>query len=300
MNRRRFFESSALALGASALRLQAAQPNAVFPTDARARLAVASWPFRKLVDPKTGTMKLVDFPAFISERFGVSGIEPLSGHFPSTEASYLREFRAALGKAKMHVVNIPVNPKGSLYDPDEARRQQAVATARHWVDVALAIGSPSLRVSVERAHGAKPDAARAAESLKIIAGYGEQKNVVINLENDDPESEDAFFLIDVIQRVRSSYLRALPDFCNSMVEKHGDAAFNYAAVKAMLAHAYNISHVKAAGSDGPALYQVDLAKTFKVAKEAGFRGYYSMEFDQEGDPLAGTKFLVEQSLKYLA
>jgi hypothetical protein len=85
-----------------------------------------------------------------------------------------------------------------------------------------------------------------------------------------------------------------------MVEKQGDAMFNYAAVKAMFAHAYNISHVKAAESDGPKLYHIDLAKTFEIAKKAGFRGYYSMEFDQEGDPLAGTKFLVEQSLKYLA
>jgi hypothetical protein len=67
------------------------------------------------------------------------------------------------------------------------------------VDIALAIDSPSLRVSVQRTHGAKPDEARAAESLKAIAGYGEQKNIVINLENDDPESEDAFSMIDVIQ-----------------------------------------------------------------------------------------------------
>jgi len=51
--------------------------------EARARIAVASWPFRKLVNPKTGTVKLVDFPAFISDRFGVPGIEPLSRHFPS-------------------------------------------------------------------------------------------------------------------------------------------------------------------------------------------------------------------------
>jgi hypothetical protein len=134
MNRRHFLQSSTFALGASALDLHAAEPHIVFPTDARARLAVASWPFRKLVNPKTGTMKLIDFPAFISERFGVPGIEPLSGHFPSTEASYLREFRSALKKAKMRVVNIPVNPKGSMYDPDDAKREVAVKTANSgWI-----------------------------------------------------------------------------------------------------------------------------------------------------------------------
>jgi len=100
--------------------------------------------------------------------------------------------------------------------------------------------------------------------------------------------------------IGSPYLRALPDFGNSMVEKYGDTAFNYAAVKAMFAHADNIGHVKAAESSGPKLYHIDPAKTFEIAKQSGFRGYYSMEFDQEGDPLAGAKFLVEQSVKYLA
>jgi hypothetical protein len=85
-----------------------------------------------------------------------------------------------------------------------------------------------------------------------------------------------------------------------MVEKHGDTTFKYTVVKAMFAHAYNISHVKAAESDGSKLYHIDLARTSEIAKQVGFRGYYSMEFDQEGNPLAGTKYLVEQSLRYLA
>jgi hypothetical protein len=49
MNRRQFLQSSALALGASALHVDAAEPQIAFSTDARARLAVASYPFHKLV-----------------------------------------------------------------------------------------------------------------------------------------------------------------------------------------------------------------------------------------------------------
>ena len=46
----------------------------------------------------------------------------------------------------------------------------------------------------------------------------------------------------VIDAVNSPWLRALPDFGNSMMK--GDEDFNYRAVDAMFRHAYNISHVK--------------------------------------------------------
>ncbi|MGH7249336.1 MAG: hypothetical protein ACREH9_14650, partial [Pseudomonadota bacterium] len=107
---------------ASTLRLSGGDAPAVrFPTDPRARLAVASYPFRKSVNPRNGTLALVDFPRMAADRFGVSGIEPLDAHFPATDAAYLEKFRAALEQAKAHVVNIPVGRlQTSFYDPDPA------------------------------------------------------------------------------------------------------------------------------------------------------------------------------------
>src|ERR1700733_3410561 len=61
-------------------------PHVAFPSNPRERLAVASWPFRKLVDPKKGTLPLLDFPKMVVDRFGVNGVEPLDEHFLSTDA----------------------------------------------------------------------------------------------------------------------------------------------------------------------------------------------------------------------
>jgi sugar phosphate isomerase/epimerase len=167
------------------------------------------------------------------------------------------------------------------------------------VDVAVAIGSPSIRTHVARVHGVQPDVERAAESLRQVADYGAGKNVVINLENDDLVSEDAFFLAKVIEKAKHPYLHALPDFCNSMMG--GDADFNYRAVTAMFRHAYNISHAKDSevGAHGK-LYTVDMGKTFAIAKAAGYRGYFSMEWEGGGDPYAGVQKLIDESLKCLA
>ncbi len=274
-------------------------PHATFPNNPRERLAVASWPFRKLVDPAKGTLPLLDFPKMIADRFGVHAIEPLDEHFPSTGTAYLDRFRAALEKAGSRVANIPVGKLGgSFYDADAERRKRVIVTAKHWVDVAAEFGSPGVRMHVAPAANA-PNVAFAAESLKEVAAHGEKKNVVVHLENDDARSEEAFFLIAVIESANTAWLRALPDFCNSMLLERGDE-YNYKAMAALFGHAYGICHVKDSEQDGKKLFHVDLARTFEIAQAAGYRGYFSMEYDAEGDPFAPTDSLISGSLKALA
>jgi sugar phosphate isomerase/epimerase len=281
MNRRQFL-GTALAAGPAAL-FAASDPHLDFPREARARLGVASYPFRAFIDSphnrdrersKPG-MTLLQFPAMVREKFNVRNIEPLDSHFVSHEARYLHDVREAVEKAGMRVINIPCGVGASLYDTDAGKRKIGIENAKKWVDTAVAVGSPSIRVHIEGAHGVAPDVGRAAESLRAIADYGAGKNILINLENDDIKTEDAFFLVKVIETVNNPYLRGLPDFCNSMLS--GNEKFNYDAVAAMFRHAYNISHVKDSEVDEGKLFRVDVGKTFAIAKQTGYKGFFSME-----------------------
>jgi sugar phosphate isomerase/epimerase len=267
---------------------------------------VASYPFRAFIesghnrdrDKTKPGMDLKDFPAMVREKYNVRNIEPLDSHFRSLEPAYLHGLREAIEKAGCHVINIPVGVNASLYDPDAAKRTVGVDNARKWVDAAVTLGSPSIRVHIQGVRGVKPDVAHTAESLRAIAAYGAEKNIVINLENDDPQTEDAFFLVKVLDAVNSPFLHGLPDFCNSMLT--GNEKYNYDAVAAMFKRAYNISHVKDSELDNGKLFRVDVGKTFAIAKAAGYRGYFSMEFEGEGEPYEGTRKLIEASLKYLS
>ena len=301
MNRRRFIQSAALGYSAVALPAIAvtAGPNCSFPATGRERLAVASYPFRSEFDPKHHKRTLLEFPQMVADTFGVPGIEPLDEHFVSTTPAYLEQFRKALTASKTHVVNIPVGVlHGSFYDADEHNRQTAISNAQQWIDVAAAIGSPSVRVHIQPVKGTSPDPTSAAAALKTVAAYGQSKNIIVNLENDDPASEDAPFLVQIIDRAKTPWLRALPDFCNSMLLKKGEA-YNYQSIQSMFQRACNISHVKEVESDEGKLYRIDVAKTFAIAKRAGYKGYYSIEWDSDGDPYAGTKHLIDLSLKAL-
>ena len=48
------------------------------------------------------------------------------------------------------------------------------------------------------------------------------------------------------------------------------------------------------------LLRVDPARVFAIAKKAGYRGYFSMEWEGRGDPYDGTKRLLQQSLENLS
>ncbi len=315
--RREFLiQSAAVTAGVSLLprwaQSAASAPSVNFPTDPRARVAVAAYPFREYIvgwkgwDGKTPSavpasqqMQLKDFAAHVVEKFNVHHIEPWSPIFPSTDPAYLDQFRKAVDAAHSSVVDIAVDGGHSQYALDASERAEAVKSSNQWVDVGAALGSPSIRTHIDGAKDSKPDVGRAADTLARVADYAAKKNVVVHLENDNPESEDPFFIVQVIEKVNSPWLRALPDFGNSLAA-HGEE-FSDRAMDAMFAHAYGICHVKDGEVDdkGNATH-VNLAKTFSILKKHGYKGYCSIEYDAPGDPYKPTAQLVEQTIKFLS
>jgi sugar phosphate isomerase/epimerase len=283
------------------------EPHITFPTHPRERICIASYPFRAYIlspdnrdrDTTLPGMNLLEFPAHVVAKFNIHNIEPHSRHFTSLQPDYLDDFRQILLKTKVRVVNIAVSIVNSFYDADADAREKAVNYAKKWVDVAVRIGSPGIRAHIATLRNSPPNVERTTESLRQVAEYAADKNIVVTLENDDLVSEDAFFLVKVIEAVNNPYLRALPDFANSMLS--GDTDFNYRALQAMFQHAYNICHVKdGETNDDDKQFNVDLKRSFDILKASNYRGYCSMEFDAPGDPYAPTLKLIDETIKYLS
>jgi sugar phosphate isomerase/epimerase len=271
-------------------------PHLRFPTEPRQRLAVTSYPFRAYIesptnagrDKKLAGMDLTEFPAMMIKHFGIYNINPLGDHLSSTEPDYLQKFRSAVEAAGSHLVDLGLGGR-DFSSSDAAIREEAVGYGRKWIDIAAVLGSPSVRQHLKTAKGTAPSVGNSAESLGQLAAYGAEKNIVVNLENDSPGAEDPFFIVKVVAQVNSPYLRALPDFGNSI--RGHDAAYN----QDNMSHVKDILHV----SNGE-VYHVDLPQLFGVARASGYKGYFSMEYDTAaGDPFEGTQNLVNQSLKYM-
>ncbi len=286
-------------------------PSVNFPSDPRKRVAVATYPFREFIVgwkgwdakspssvPAAQQIELIGFAAHIAQKFQIHNVELWSRVFPSIEPKYLDKLRTSVERAGSTVVDIAVDGQHSQYSPDATERKKALDHGKQWIDVGAALGSPSVRTHIEGAKQSPPDVGRAADTLAKVADYAARKNVVVHLENDNPVSEDPFFIVQVIDKVNSRWLRALPDFGNSLVAH--DETFAYRAIDEMFAHAYGICHVKDGEVDdnGKAVH-VDLARTFEILKKRGYKGYCSIEYDAPGDPYKPTAELVEKTISFL-
>jgi sugar phosphate isomerase/epimerase len=301
---RRNFVKGALLCSASAVLAAENGPHTVFPVEPRARIAVATYPFRASIiapknedrDAKKPGMDLAAFARFIRSEFGVRGIEPLDSHFSSTEPDEIRKLRTAFDAAGVYTVNIPVDESVELCSEDAAKRDAGNARYRHWVDTAVLLGSPSIRIWIPKCSD-RSDLPKAVRALKPTIDYAAAQNIVVNLENDDPVSASVKRVLAAIELAHSPYFRALPDFGNGLMG--GDEHFNAAGVKQMFVHAYNISHVKDAESVHGQRKTASLEELFAIAKAADYRGYYSMESDSDADPFVDTKHLIEESVKLM-
>ena len=92
-------------------------PHIAFPSAARDRISVASYPFRAYIESPTNHdrdrslpgMDLTDFAAEVVKKFNVRNIEPAGRHFRSLDSAYLASFREALKKAGVKAVDIAVD-----------------------------------------------------------------------------------------------------------------------------------------------------------------------------------------------
>ncbi len=280
-----------VALGAASTAAAAAvpAPNLKFPKNPRERIAVCSGPFKGA--------DLKQFPAMVAEKFDVRAVELATSQFASDGPPYLGELRAAAERVRSRIVNLAVDEQLAFYHPDEAERAEAVKRGKAWVDAAAALEAPSVRLRLARVKDLEPEEQRAAEGLKQVAAYAASKKMVVNLENIDRESENAFFLLRVIQTADTPFLCALPDFGNSLWAE--DEAYHYRALNGMFRSAYNMVHVKDSFPVNGKQVPVDLPKIFGIAKVNDYRGYYGMEFNGDGDAEQGTRALIEQTLKLI-
>jgi sugar phosphate isomerase/epimerase len=283
-------------------------PNLSFPSAPRERIAIASYPFRDFIagahdSPSGGSatakMDLKDFLPHVKSKFNINKIEPWSEHFRSLDAKYLAQLRSAVEGAHGAIVNIAVDGEHSPYAADKSERDKAVAYSKQWIDIAVSVGSPSVRTNMPPAKDSQPDVDRAAESLSRVAEYGASKKIVVNLENDNPASEDPFFIVKLLEKVNNPWLHSNPDFANSLMT--GKTEYAYEGIEALFAHAYGICHVKAMEADEKGqVVRVDMARTFGILKNSHYKGYCSMEFDSAGDPYQGTSDLIAQTAQHLS
>jgi sugar phosphate isomerase/epimerase len=312
MIRRDFFTriaagAGAFALGGDLRGETKRHPASVDWSDKRNRISISTWSFHNYFQATRekdftlpgNMLVLLEFPEMIADLYKVHNLEFCAPHFASTEKAYLQELKSALLLAHSHVVNMPVDIKelwtgGGLSDPNEEVREAAVNGAKTWIDIALAVGSKSVRCDPGKMN--PEDLSPTVESYKRLAAYGRPKGVHVIIENHGGVgSEHPEELVRLFKQAGTEVVGALPDFGNFPDEDTRERG-----LALLFPYAHVVCHAKgldfdAAGNET----KFNFPKCIEISKEAGFQGIYSIEYEGPRDPHEGVQKTLDELLKYL-
>ena len=257
-------------------------------------IAVAAWSLNRRFRAAKDPLPLAEFPALVSEQFGVKAVELYAGFFASTDPAYLKALRETIARAGSRAVHISVDGHGDLAALDEAARRDAVERHKPWFQIARAVGSPSFRANTGGKAGVNEQTIAACiQSFKELAAEGEKTRVNILIENHGGISGDPELIVRIMEEVGSPAIGTCPDFGNTPDENR------YEFLERIMPYA-KIVHAKFREFDQNGEdTKVDAKRCLDICRAAGFDGYCSIEFEGKGDDLEGVARSVALLKRYL-
>jgi sugar phosphate isomerase/epimerase len=175
---------------------------------------------------------------------------------------------------------------GGVFTPG-ANRQVIKQEAERWVNVAVALGSPSVTVALTGKAPADPQVA--ADNLRPFVDVAHGRGIRVLFHNDSMQFESAEILTSVIKSLGSTRTGTCPDFGNFATKS---AAFALQQLQMLVPYASSICHAKDGIADAGKFFPDNFAASMKVMRDAGFKGIYSLEFEGLGAPLGGVRKLM--------
>lgn len=312
MNRRQFIATSAAGLALS----RAAWAGQTPSRDAAkaARIAIMSLSFQPILknanmenagaNPSQNlpanqpelprTLDLMDLGQVFADRWGVHNVEMQHTHFPSTEDSWLRDFKARLARSRSQVSNINLEfGDMNISQTNPILRLQAIDLTKKWIDHAVTLGSP--RVMINQGPLVPETKNIAIAALKAMGDYATSKGIKLGIENrgsylpapgtiamavtpplpgtpatpgapaaTGPLGPPAYqLLVDVI--------KAAGTYTNCDIGNFASQQLQHEGMRAMLPLSNGNTHVKMNTK------RYDLAAAIALARELGYTGFFSIE-----------------------
>jgi sugar phosphate isomerase/epimerase len=281
--------------------------HAASPPSKQERIAVSSWSLHNYFratressfDRPGAMLALLDLPEMIVDRYKIRHLELCASQFPSTEPAFLKELKYAMVHSLTNVVNLSVDidqcgPDGAFSDSDRQARLAALEAIKPWVDIAHQLGAKSVSVGPGKVDA--ENLAPTADSYKSLATYALSKGIHVIVENQNGFGrENPEDLVKLIKLAGPGRMGALPNLAN-----FSDEPTRARGLKLLFPLATTVCHanVSAPDSQDPEA-AFDFSPAIEIAKQTGFHGIYTIEFNGPGDPYAGIQKTLDELLRYI-
>jgi sugar phosphate isomerase/epimerase len=257
------------------------------------KISLNAYSFNKLLmDNKVSgkgmsLFELIDWSA----EHGFDAVDITGYYFPGYPMVPSDEF---INRVKRHAFlrGLDISGTGVRNDftnPDPAKRAADVKLVKAWIDVAVKLGAPVIRIfsgPVPAGYENRRDEVTGymAESIKECAAYAAQKGVLIGLQNHGDFIKTADEAIKLVKMVNSDWFGLVVD----------SGFFPYADVEKAMPYAVNFQLKESfSGPAGP--IKMDVTKIMNIVKRSGYQGYLPIETleppgaNKRGEPGQGAK-----------
>ena len=286
--RREFLKTSAaaaLAAGAFASVSQAGTQNAPF---LRMRLSLAAYSLRSLMQQNWPAPRPRKTPAEMNiESFvdycaalDLDGCELTSYYFPEKVTDgFLARLKV---KALWNRLAVSGTAIGNDFCVKEGEaRDKQLTLCRQWVDYAAVMGAPAIRIFAGRVpKGDTEEAAiqRAVAGIDESLDYAEQKGVTLALENHGGITATPAMMMRIVKGVRpSAFFGVNFDSGNFRTDDP------YRDLEVIAPYTVN-AQIKVAVTRNGKKEPADLPRVMGILKDAGYRGWVVLEYEEKEDP----------------
>ena len=166
-----------------------------------------------------------------------------------------------------------VDGEGSLADPDDGKRRDAVENHFKWIAATAFLGGHAIRVNAAGKGEPAAQAERAADSLKRIARVSKDYGISVIVENHGGLSSDGAWLKGVMESCGDEFVGTLPDFGNF------GSYDRYQGVRDLMPFAKAVSAKSHDFDEEGREVHTDYSKVLRIVREAGYRGWIGVEYE---------------------
>jgi len=261
------------------------------------KISLAEWSLHRTLFE--GKLNHLDFPKVAKQDYGIDTIELVNQFFmdKAKDQSYLVDFKNRASDLGVSILLIMCDNEGTLGDPEQTKRVQAVENHYKWADAAKFFGCHSIRVNAYSSGTYQEQMERVAESLRPIGEYCAKLSLNVLLENHGGLSSNAEWLVSLVKKVGSPNCGTLPDLGNFKVDEHTEYD-RYKGVSEMMPLAKAVSAKSLNFDEQGNETRVDYRRMMKIVLDAGYRGYVGIEYSgdklSEPEGIRATKRLLEK------
>lgn len=185
-----------------------------------------------------------------------------------------------INKVKRYAFQLGLDISGTgvrndFADPDPAKRAADVEHVKAWIDVAVKLGAPVIRVfsgPIPQGYENRREeiANYMAESLKACAEYGKQKGVLVGVQNHGDFLSTADQCIDMVKRVDSEWFGIINDTGYFMTQDP------YVDIEKVMPYTVNFQ-LKESVFGAKSKVKIDLNRIMDILKKSHYRGYVPIE-----------------------